>query len=121
MPIDPRNTAEINQVQAERSQPDSTEPNKPDHEVPEELLRAMRLAVPSQYWEETACRLKRGFNLRMARSKDLAEVWTARETAAYNAHALELRKARLTASIGKAATAVATVAAYILSKSPWRD
>jgi hypothetical protein len=81
----------------------------------------MHRAVPPEQWPGTECRLKRAFNLRLARSEEIADAWVLRETKAYDDHAIQRQKSELLASITKAATAILTVAAYLAGKTLWRD
>lgn len=121
MPIEPTSTAETPIDYAESGHPIPTERSRVEREVPGILLKAMRKAVPPEQWDGTECRLKRAFNLRLARSEESAAEWLKRETVAYNEYARENRRGRTLSLIGKAATAITTAAAYVVSKYLWRD
>jgi|ERR1700722_13189109 len=96
--------------------PNPADPIYPDQEIPERLLRAMRRAVAPENWLTMECRLKRGFNKRLARSDKTADDWVERETQAFN----DAAKHKLVAGFTRAAAAAGAAAAYFITRFPWR-
>jgi hypothetical protein len=88
------------------------DPTQPDREIPDKLLRAMRRAVPTEYWPSSECQLRRGYNMRLRVSEEMARAYVERETKAFN----EASWKQLWGNIGRAAAATVAAAAYFLTK-----
>jgi hypothetical protein len=75
MPVESNINAKLSTNPAEEPKAGLPELAPPDREVPEELLKAMRGAVPIEEWPGTECRLRRAFNLRLEQSEEVAQAW----------------------------------------------
>ncbi len=92
------------------------DPTQPDREIPDKLLRAMRRAVRTEHWPSSECQLRRGYNMRLRVSEEMASAYIERETKAFKEAAWK----QLRGDLSKAAAAAVAAAAYFLTKYPWR-